>query len=698
MVRNALLLALLALAAPVLAQGAAGGLASLSLEELMEVEVSLVSRHEEPLFGTAAAVTVITGDDIRRSGATCLPEALRLVPGMQVARIDANKWAVSARGFADRFSQKLLVLIDGRSVYSPIFAGVFWEIQDLLLEDVERIEVIRGPGATLWGANAMNGIVNIVTRSSADTGGALLVAGAGTQERGLAALRYGGRLGRHGHFRIDAKGFERDAFANAAGQEGADDWRMSRTGLRADWERGPDRLMVQGALFVGRAGQTYRYPALEEPLLRTLAADTDLWGGHAMARWQRTVSARSDLRLQLYHDRDARRDPVGDTDRSTWDVDFQHRGAWSRRHESTWGLGYRSAFVDARGTPLKVTFDPEESRTDLFSAFVQHRVQLTAALHLSAGTKLEHNDFTGFEYQPGMRGLWRLSPRRALWVSATRAVRTPALADDRVRIRFRSFPLQAVLPGSAPEDPPLQTHLVGTGRFQSEVLHSAEAGYRQRLGAHLLVDVAAFRNRYADLRSGVHRPLQPTLVAEPVPHFLDQILIVNAMAGTTWGWEAAVDWQLPEGLGRARGAYATTRIDLEVDPGAAPQSVAVEGGTPQHQASLWSSLNLRHDLQVDAIARYVGAIRDRPGATRPRGTAPLPFQAYLPYREIDAYLELDLRLEWRASRDLRLAIAGRNLLHDRHAESADLFIDTEPTLTQRCLHATLTWSHETPTP
>lgn len=662
-------------------------LATLSLEELMDVEVSLVSRRQEPLFETAAAVTVITGDDIRRSGATSMPEALRLIPGVQASRLDANKWAVSARGFADRVSQKLLVLIDGRSVYSPIFGGVFWEVQDLMLEDVERIEVIRGPGATLWGANAMNGIINIVTRSSADTQGSLVALTAGNEERGALSLRHGGRFSPQASYRVFARGFDRDEQITAGGDPGQDEQRMSRAGFRADWDRGDDQFLAQGELFTGHAGQVFRHAALEEPLLRNLAGDTDLDGGHLLLRWQRHISARHDWRLQIYHDRSQREDAVAVTDRSTWDADFQQSWRWSDGHESTWGAGYRWARLDFDGSDLKMMMVPPENRTRLYSAFVQHRIVLGPGLNLSAGTKIEHNEFTGIEVQPGIRALWRPSDRQALWAAATRAVRTPALADEQIDITFRTFPSELTIPGATATDPPMQTHLVGDGTFESEVLQSLEAGYRRQLRPDLLIDVAAYRNRYTDLRGGVRPRLVPLLVADPQPHFLDRIVIDNVMDGTTRGGEILLEWELPHNRGRVRGTYATARLDLEVDPGAVPESASLEGGTPQHQLSLWTSYNLGRRWQADAVLRYASAISDQPKG------APVPlYDVYLPQRDIDAFAELDLRLEWQVRPGLRLAVAGRNLLSAQHAESADMLLDTRPTETERSVTASLTWS------
>jgi len=307
-----ILLLLLGSTAVGLAEEGTVDLTELSLEELMNIEVTTVSKKEQTLFESPAAVYVISPEDLRRSGARNIPDALRTVPGMQVAQINANKWSVTARGFANLFSNKLLVLIDGRSVYSPLFSGVFWETQDVVLEDVKRIEVVRGPGGTLWGANAVNGIVNIITQKARDTQGGLVQVGSGTEERGFGTVRYGGRLGEQAYFRVYGKYFTRDAFADSAGQQGADDWRVLRTGGRIDWAfSAKNMLTLQGDAYDGEIGQPLSITtSLSPPYVKTILSDIRVSGGSVLGRWERNISDRSDLALQLYYDRSARKEPV----------------------------------------------------------------------------------------------------------------------------------------------------------------------------------------------------------------------------------------------------------------------------------------------------------------------------------------------------------------------------------------------------
>ena len=327
-------------------------LTTLSLEEFISVEVTLASRKKEKLFETAAAVFVLTREDIRRSGATSIPEALRLVPGMVVGRVDANKWAVSARGFNGHFAQKLLVQIDGRSVYTPLFSGVFWEVQDVLLEDVARIEVIRGPGATLWGGNAVNGIINIVTRPAGESRGGWAALGGGSEERAFGRVRYGGGL-EGADYRVYGKYFARDAGVNLQGERGADAWDMGRGGFRMDWAQVKQgELTVQGDLYGGETGQRYRFANGELPFQRVFDDDTELAGGHILGRWRRSLSPNSDVALQLYYDRTKWEDALMREVHHNYDVDFQHRFALGARQEIVWGWGYRHTRDRMRGSAI----------------------------------------------------------------------------------------------------------------------------------------------------------------------------------------------------------------------------------------------------------------------------------------------------------------------------------------------------------
>ncbi len=444
-------------------------LTELSIEEVLQLEVTSAAKKPQKLANTAAAIFAITADDIRRSGATSIPEALRMVPGLQVARIDANKWAITSRGFNGRFANKLLVLIDGRSVYTPSFSGVYWEVQDTLLADVDRIEVIRGPGAALWGANAVNGIINIITKHARDTRGSLLTAGAGTEERGFGSLRYGTALSDAAFLRFYAKYFNRDSSVDPEGQDTSDAWEMVRSGLRLDWQlTDHDDLTVQGDVYHGDAAQTLSLPSFLPPFRERRTVDIDWAGGNLLARWQHRFSELSNLTLRAYYDRTDRdeKDIIRET-RDTFDLDVQHQFSWGSRQDIIWGLGYR--FTDDKFTSSPfITIQPNSRSQHLFSAFVQDDITLIKdRLHVILGSKFEHNDYTGFEIQPTARLLWTPHKRHTVWTSISRAVRTPSRGDN------DTLTNQRILPPGTPENPgPLPTlvRFLGNRDFVSGAL------------------------------------------------------------------------------------------------------------------------------------------------------------------------------------------------------------------------------------
>lgn len=646
--------------------GSAGSrdLTELSIEELMNIEVTSVSKRAETISAAAAAVYVLTQEDLRRAGVTSIPEALRLVPGLQVARGTANSWAISARGFNGRFANKLLVLVDGRSVYTPLFSGVFWDVQDTLLQDVERIEVIRGPGATLWGANAVNGVINIITQSARQTRGGLVTAAAGSEIDHLAGVRYGGETGR-ASWRVYAKSSARGAGARPDGSEAVDDWAIARGGFRVDTALADgDELTVQGDLYHGESGErltTVSFPQLA-PVTRDF--DNELSGGNLLARWSRTLAATSHLTLQAYYDRTERVLPILGETRDTFDLDLQHTVSWNR-HRLVWGLGARRTRDRIDGSDF-ITFLPDERTDDLYSGFLQDEVALVPErLWLTVGTKIEENEYTGLEIQPSVRALWTPRQRHTLWAAVSRAVRTPTRAEADVRLVADVLPPSSLFPGA----PPALFVFLGNEDFESEELFAYEAGYRVGLPAGLFLDVAAFYNDYEDLRSSTTG--EPALVLSPVPHLVVPAVIDNRMVGETWGLEVALRWWV-SGRWRLDAAYAFLEMDLEV-AGEDPLLSArvVERENPEQQLSLRSSWDLTDTLALDLVGRYVDA---------------------LPSQDIEDYLEADLRLGWTPRPGLTLSIVGRNLLDDQHREFVPEIIPTEATAVERSVHAAATWS------
>src|SRR6184192_818513 len=452
----------------------------MSIEELMNVEVTSVAKRPQRVADAAAAVFVITQEDIRRSGAASIPEALRMVPGLQVARIDENKWAIGSRGFNGRFDNKLLVLIDGRSVYTPLFSGVYWNVQDVMLEDVDRIEVIRGPGATLWGANAVDGVINVITKKAKATQSAVVTAGAGTEERAAGGVRYGGKLGDNTYYRAYTKYFDWGPSAYPSGMTAHDGWDALRGGFRADWTpAGANSLTLQGDIYRSKYGETLTVPSLNSPYSNTFPNDGKYSGGNILGRWNHT-SEGSSMSLQMYYDNTTITDHslFGDH-QNILDLDFQHGFHAGNSQQFVWGLGYRSIH-DKNDASFTVSLQPNQVTLNQFSTFLQDEISLVDnRLQITLGSKFERNEFTGFEIEPNARLLWNLTPNQSIWTAVSRAVRTPALTEEGLRLNSQVIP-----PGTLANPTPLPAVVAvfGSHRFNSEFnsedLLAYELGYR----------------------------------------------------------------------------------------------------------------------------------------------------------------------------------------------------------------------------
>jgi len=596
------------------------------LGDLLSLEVSSVSRKLQQLREAAAAVFVITADDIRRSGATSIPEVLRMAPGVHVARVNTRIWAVTARGFNGGFSNKLLVLMDGRTLYTPAFSGVYWDVQDTLLDDIERIEVIRGPGATLWGANAVNGIINIITKHAADTQGGLLVASSGSEEHGDASIRYGRQLGDAGHIRGFLKYNKRDELQDLASGNGAGDaWEALRGGFRLD------QILANGAEWTLQ-GDLYRADAHENVTISGVAVMPDVVessGWNLLSRWAKQVGDDAHASLQVYYDYNDRDEILLGQTHGTLDIDFQYQFRPHQRHELIWGLGYHRIDDDFRNT-LYVAGYPDSRSSQLFSGFVQDEITLVPEqVRLTLGSKFEHNDYTGFEVQPNARLLWTPSDQHSLWGAVSRAVRTPARLESEGQI------LAQVLPG------PTSVYIFGNPSMQSETLIAYEAGYRFSATKDFSLDVATFYNRYDKLRSN------------DVSGF-PALAFANELRGDSYGLEVAADWH-PRDWWRLQLGYTYQEFDLEAT-GLVPDTLSVaagEGSTPQHQVSLRSGMDLARNWELDLWARYVGELSASNAVT----AAP-----------VDAYTTLDARLAWHPSKDVELSLVGQNLLSPSHLE------------------------------
>jgi iron complex outermembrane receptor protein len=611
-------------------------LTRLSLEELAGLKVEVAARRPQRQWDVPAAAATIAAEDVVRTGLTSLPEALRLAPGVHVARATSNSWAFGIRGFSSTLSRSVLALVDGRSVYTPLFAGVYWEQQQVLLADVDRIEVVRGPGGTLWGANAVNGVVSVVTRSAHDTHGLYAEAGGGTTERLFGALRYGGALSESADFRVYGRYFERGPEHHDDGHE-FDDWSAGQGGFRLDWKRGTrDELTFQGDLYDGRAGQRRTVAQYEPPYSQVVEGDGDFSGANLVAHWRRGEGQKGALSVRTWYDRTERREAYLDQSRDTFDIELQHDFAFASRHHLVWGVGFRVTSDATSGLPGPF-FDPEDRTDSLYSGFVQDELRFAGErLALTAGVKLEHNAYTGFEAQPSARLLWAVSPRQRAWLAVSRAVRTPSRADtDQVQTVF----LQ-------PQGP-IFVRAVGDKDFDSETAWVFEAGYRLQPLARLSFEAASFYDRYANLLGGrIGSPFVESV--PPPPRILIPVLFGNYYEGETWGGELSFEARPLAGW-RLHGAYSYLRIVTRPHEPAPPllSAETSPGASPRNQLFVRSSHDLPLRLSVDAFFRYVGEL-----------TA----------QNVPAYSELDLRLAWRPKSSVELAVVGQNLLHPHHKE------------------------------
>jgi len=582
-------------------------LSRLSIEELADIQISSVSKRPERLADAPAAVYVVTREDIRRAGVASIPEALRLAPNLQVARSNSNTYAISARGFNGTSPNKLLVLIDGRSVYTPLNSGVFWDTQDLMLEDIDRIEVVSGPGGTLWGANAVNGVINIVTRHSKDTQGVLATVSGGTDDVD-AALRYGARMGDDASWRVYAKGFRRDRTVRANGAAVADAWNLRQVGFRADWGRASNAVMLRSDIYDG----TTDVPG--QPPQRTV------FGASLLGRWNRDLGDGAGLQAQAYFDR-ARRDQPGvfTLHMDTFDIDVQHHFAWSRGHEIVWGGGYREQ-RDRTAGGLILAFVPADDELSLANVFVQDTMPLGERLKLTLGAKLERNSYTGSEFLPNLRLAWNPNEHQLLWSAVSRAVRTPSRVDR----GLQSF-VNLGKPYNAP--------LMPGNNFVSETLTAYEVGYRAQPSPRASFSISTFYNDYDKLRS-----FQPVTGG---------FALANQIEGRTSGVEMWGSYQVNE-FWRLSAGYNRLNESFRFKPGSADPGKPTAGAQdPKYQASLRSSHDLPRGITLDVGVRAVGA---------------------LPDPAVPSHVALDARLGWTVAKGVELSLAGFNLLDARHPE------------------------------
>lgn len=651
------------LALPAWAQRTSSDLTQQSLEDLMNIEVTSVSRKQEKLSQTPSAIFVIRSEDISRSGATNIPDLLRMVPGVHVAQINANKWAISVRGFTALYDNKLLVMLDGRSVYTETFGGVYWDALDLPLENIERIEVIRGPGAAAWGANAVNGVVNIITKNAADTHGALVVSGGGTGNQEFATTQYGGKLGKNTDYRMFTKYSNQGQLPGIDGSGGADGWHSLRGGFRTDSKLSVnDTLMLKGDLYTAREGIVDDlFTAVGSPLTVN-TGHANLSGAYLQSVWEHAFANGSGASLETSFDSYKRNDVLRE-ERKTFNVDFQHHFAWGRRQDIVWGLGFRNSDSNFTGNTT-VSVDPASLDTQLFSGFVQDEITLIPKhLTVTVGAKLEHNHYTQFHASPSARIEWMFNDHSLFWAAASEAIRTPAVSDTDVRVNLGSF----IGPGGIPILP----IVLGDPTPVNEGLVSYEVGHRKTISDHLSVDIATFYSHYS--RQQTIEPSASFIEDSPSPtHLVVPLTFQNLMQGETHGVEISGSWKVNDRWTLNPG-YALERIHMHLMAGS-QDALAVrgaEGASPAQSAQLRSHVVLSSRLNWDVSAYFTGRLQDP---------------------NTPSYTRLDSAISWRWTEGLSLSLVGQNLLTSRHAEFNDPTLSTTAaTMMKRGAYAKFTW-------
>jgi len=635
-------------------------LKNLSLEELSQLEVITPSKEPVSAFQTASAIYVLTGEEIRRSGATSIPEALRLVPGVEVARIDSSDWSIGIRGFGSSLTRSVLVLIDGRTVYTPLFAGTNWDVQNTLMDDIDRIEVIRGPGGTIWGPNAVNGVINIITKNAKDTQGLEVSAGGGNELQGFVNFRYGGSNGNLS-YRVYGMGFSQSPENHPPGQS-FDDWRSAQGGFRIDWQGNQrDTFTLQGDIYDELAGKSVSATSYTPPYSQIVDSNALLSGGNILGRWKSVVSDNNDFQLQVYYDRTDRQAANFAEVRNTFDVDFLQRLRLPARQQVSWGLGARVDPVDDKVVVSGLQFVPNKRTDYLLTAFIQDEIKLLPErLSLTLGTKLLRTNFTtGIDLEPSVRLLWTPGGKQTMWAAFTHSERTPSDSEENFYL-LGYIGTENGIPYFARFNP--------NPNFAPEQLNGYEIGYRRLVSKRLFVDVTGFYNHYHNLFSediiGA-----PYLESDPGPvHYLLPAQFGNGLYGYTKGAEIAPEWR-PKDFWRLRGSYSYLHMNLGKSPysedvGTAPTIV---GSSPQHQATAQSAFDLKK-LQLDLTYRYVGA---------------------LPGQSVPAYSTGDVRVAWRFNRQFEFSVAGRNLLQPWHYESGGDPLGLVGI--KRSVYAKLTW-------
>ena len=618
-------------------------LKQLSLEQLGDIRVTTQTKAPVEVWKTTAAIYVITQDDIRRAGITTIPEALRLAPGVEVTRIDANKWSIGVRGFGSRLNRDVLVLMDGRSVYDPLLAGTYWEVQDTVIDDIDRIEVIRGPGGIAWGPNAVNGVINIITKNSKETQGVLLDGATSTFQRGFGTLRYGGQNSAGTlSYRVYAKGYDRGPQYHTD-HDNYDAWRSQQGGFRVDWNpNGRDTLTVQGDIYRERAGETVTAVNYAPPYSQIVEGDMRLSGSNILARWTHALGQGKDIQIQAYYDATNRREPNFGDIRKTFDVDYVQRQPVGERNGLTWGLSARASDGDELAPTTGLFFTPAERTDTLYTGFLQDDVSLIPnRLVIQGGSKFIKTNYTGLELEPSIRLLWTPSDTRTVWLAVTHAVRTPSEAE-------RDFNLSGFVSPTSSNGLPVFARIIANPDFVSEKLNGYELGFRDLLTQNSYVDVATFFNQYHDLFSEDITGGEFVENSPPPPHNLIPVRFGNGLVGWTYGGEVAPEWR-PAPWWRLRGSYSYVHMVLNRGPNSEDIGTGpiIEGESPRHQAVIQSGWDLPKRVTFDFDYRFVSKLLSA---------------------GIAAYSTADARLAWMVNSHLELSAVGSSLFQPFHYE------------------------------
>ena len=660
------LFCVLLLASVASAQDQPPDLTQMSLDQLAKMEVTSVSKKEQKLSDTAAAIYVITQQDIRNSAATTIPELLRMAPGLDVAQINGSRWAISARGFGEQYANKMLVLIDGRSVFDTTFPGAVWSKQDLMLEDIERIEVIRGPGATVWGTNAVNGVINIITKSAKDTPGALLTAGVGNQERNFGSARFGGKFGKATYYRIYSKYSDDGPAGELAGQPAHDSSRSGSGGFRIDTTTSNrSSFILEGKGFINSSGSDEIRLSYVPPYAFPAIGYFNTSGENFMARWTHKSLAGAETTAQISYVHELGNQPGLSVNNDVANIAVQHEMPLGGRHDVVAGVQYdfrtarTTAAAIAASTPPALTFNPDDPRFVIAGAFIQDEMLFAnGAVRLTAGLRVEHSNLSGMGYQPNTRVLWKVNPAHSIWLSYGLANRSPGPSETSVHLDEAAFPgpvgIQVL-------------RFLGNPKVKAEKLHAFEMGYRVQPSKKLSFDVALFYNKYSDLMAT--EPAQPFFEAGPPFRIVLPFVNQNSVEGSSFGGEFVAKW-VPLRWLHLGAAYSLLELELKQTPASIANTASViQGQSPRHQLHLDSSINVTRTLWLNTALSFVD---------------------HMNYLSLPGYTQVDTKITWRPFESSDFSIGAKNLFNKEHVEFYSVYGGLSTTL-GRSVYGKVTW-------